>query len=70
MDYAYRHVLNAAELDWDNTPLRRKFKQHLALVAAALKAIEWSDSGDSSEEAAEEAIMQCLADVKIARIIP
>lgn len=58
MDYLYQKVLDA-EFAAD-TPLRKAFRDHLAYVAAALKAIEWHDSGDSGPEQEEVAIRLCL----------
>jgi hypothetical protein len=34
---------------WD-TPSRRAFVAHLRLVATAMRAIEWEDSGDGADE--------------------
>jgi hypothetical protein len=67
-DYAYDVVERFAEAlengktFQDRTPLdanshvRLGFAAHLRKVAAAMKAIEWSDSADSSEEEAVAAI--------------
>lgn len=47
-----------------NTCLREKFAQHLRLVASAMMAIEWVDSGDCSPPHDEDAIQQVLGDQK------
>ena len=41
------------------TPERKAFIKHLRLVAKALKAIEWNDSGDGANNE-EELIRKCL----------
>ena len=43
-----------------DTPERKAFKIHLEKVAKACKAIEWVDSGDSSEGAETAAILECI----------
>jgi len=51
MDYLYLRVLDAQfEM---NTLLRIQFRNHLNLVADALRAIEWNDSGDGADNEAE-----------------
>jgi|APGre2960657404_1045060.scaffolds.fasta_scaffold640655_1 hypothetical protein len=40
-----------------STPARRAFVAHLRLVAEAMRAIEWEDSGDGADE--EAAIRAC-----------
>lgn len=60
MNYLY------SKLEYDatfstNTAERRAFRQHLALVAKALRAIEWVDSGDSGPGDENAAIRACLA---------
>ena len=51
MNYLY---LNVQEAEFkENTAERRAFRKHLNLVAEALRAIEWVDSGDSSEDTKE-----------------
>jgi hypothetical protein len=43
-------------VDYD---LRQRFKEHLEKVAAAMRAIEWNDSGDGAKH--EKAlILECL----------
>ena len=43
------------------TPERKAFRKHLQLVAKALKAIEWNDSGDGADDE-EELIRKCLGE--------
>ncbi len=57
MDYLYSRVLDAEFRE--NTPLRVAFREHLKLVAAALQAIEWNDSGDGDDDE-EKNICACL----------
>jgi len=59
MNYLYRRLLWEADFE-DNTELRKEFRMHLVVVAAALKAIEWVDSGDMSPGDEDEAIDQVL----------
>lgn len=47
MDYLYFKVQDADFTE--NTMLRRVFRVHLQKVAAALRAIEWHDSGDGGD---------------------
>ncbi len=44
----------------ESTPERKAFRAHLIKVAAALKAIEWVDSGDTAEGDEHDAIMACI----------
>lgn len=60
MNYLYAR-LDYAKFDAD-TPERRAFKRHLALVAKALHDIEWVDSGDSAPGDENAAIRACLSD--------
>ena len=60
MNYLYSKIEYDATFALD-TPERKAFKKHLAVVAKALKAIEWVDSGDSGPESETEAIRACLA---------
>lgn len=63
MNYLYSRVAEA-EFKPD-TALRRAFKEHLKLVADALRAIEWNDSGDG-DSTEDEAIKACLpSDMRI-----
>lgn len=43
----------------ENTLLRRAFRKHLGKVAAAMRAIEWNDSGDGAK-GEDELIRACL----------
>lgn len=58
MGYLYLRILDA-EFSAD-TPERRAFKQHLQMVAEALKAIEWVDSGDWGPGDEDEPILSCI----------
>lgn len=53
-DYAYHHVDDMADAmahrSRDATPLRRAFIEHMRLVARAMHAVEWNDSGDGADE--------------------
>ncbi len=62
MDYFYARV-QYCEFDL-STPERAAFAAHLRLVASALKAIEWEDSGDTGPEKTKEAIDACLAGLR------
>jgi len=59
MNYLYRRILWEADFE-DTTELRKEFRMHLVVVAAALKAIEWVDSGDMSPGDEDEAIAVVL----------
>jgi hypothetical protein len=67
-EYAYTRVLDMAgemerrELERlsPDTPLRIAFRGLLERVGAAMKAVEWVDSGDCSEPHAEAAIRACF----------
>lgn len=61
MDYAYRHVEGAVDRIRGNTPERAAFRAHLTLVARAMKAIEWVDSGDTAQGSEVAAIMACIS---------
>ena len=58
MDYLFLKVENATFVC--GTAQRKAFYKHLQKVAAALKAIEWNDSGDGAANESEliEACMQ------------
>lgn len=60
MDYAYLRVIEAADRMRVTTPLRSAFRDHLHLVAEALRSIEWVDSGDMSEDQAEVDMRACM----------
>lgn len=66
MDYLYRRVEEAEFRE--NTPLRRLFRAHLLLVADALHAIEWVDSGDRSPGGDEDEIRAVLEDGPLLRV--
>lgn len=61
-DYAYMRVQDMAySLRRKETePLRAAFAKHLELVAEAMRAIEWVDSGDYGGNQDEEAIRKVL----------
>ncbi len=59
-DYAYSRIEAAADRleARAHTPLRRAFVTHLRLVARAMHAVEWQDSGDGADdEAAMRAVI-------------
>jgi hypothetical protein len=58
MDYLYARVKEVTFRQ--TTVLRRAFLAHLSLVAEALRAIEWNDSGDGDDDE-EKNIRACLA---------
>ena len=65
--YAYRALeefIEAQEVaefpDEINIPVRREFAKHLRLVADAMHAVEWVDSGDCSPPHDADAIRRCL----------
>jgi hypothetical protein len=59
MNYLYRRVEEDATFI-EQTPERKAFRKHLVKVAAALRAIEWNDSGDGAKYE-EEIIRACLS---------
>jgi hypothetical protein len=69
MGHLYRRILGAVDNDSNeydegflkNTELRKLFATHLRNVAAALKAIEWNDSGDGADDE-DMLIVKCLCD--------
>lgn len=63
MHYLYEQVAEAhiCFRSENDTPERRAFVKHLEKVAAALRAIEWNDSGDGADNEAE-LIRECLSD--------
>ncbi len=63
MNYLYRRILWESDFQ-DSTELRKEFRLHLIQVAAALKAIEWVDSGDMSPGDEDEAIDQVLGSTR------
>lgn len=62
-NYVYRHI-EGIEL-MHLTPERIAFQKHLNLVAAAMKAIEWVDSGDKSPGDESEAIRKCISSAAV-----
>ena len=60
MNYLYSKLEYDANFQCD-TPERRAFKAHLALVAKALHDIEWVDSGDYGPGDENKAIRACIA---------
>ena len=58
MDYLYSR-LEYAEFA-QNTLLRKRFAEHLKLVAKALHDIEWVDSADCVPGDEDESIRACL----------
>lgn len=61
MDYLYLKIENDASFTL-NTPERKAFKKHLALVQKALRDIEWVDSCDKGKGDETESIRACLGD--------
>ena len=60
-DYFYVSVENIANRGEMSTTIERKaFSQHLRKVAAALKAIEWNESGDG-DDSESYLIRACLS---------
>lgn len=65
MNYLYSKVIDALYMiEHPLSPERRAFMVHLEKVSAALKAIEWNDSGDGADDE-NELIRACLADSQI-----
>lgn len=66
-DYRYHQIdelaemisLSGASCHGAGETLRKKFIEHLRLVARACRAIEWNDSGDGDSEEVE-LILRCL----------
>lgn len=50
----------ATRLCGDKTPLRKAFGKHLKECAEALHQIEWSDSGDTSEDGWKASVRAAL----------
>lgn len=62
-NYLYTRVETMAyDLFNYDDPLRNAFAKHLLDVAAAMKAIEWVDSGDSPEESIIEPVAKALGE--------
>lgn len=65
MDYLYARVLEGRhQIRRPLSPERRAFMAHLKKVSAALKAIEWNDSGDGADNEVE-LIRACVSDALI-----
>jgi len=64
MNYLYSKLEYDATFSTD-TPERRAFRMHLALVAKALHDIEWVDSGDYGPGDENEAIRACIGDSRV-----
>ena len=62
-DYAYAKVEEmAVNLRHSTTPIeyRAWFAEHLRLVSAAMRALEWEDSGDTGPEDSKKAVMAVI----------
>jgi hypothetical protein len=61
-DYAFYRVDDMADAMESRpmTPIRKAFITHLRKVAGAMKAVEWADSSDTSQESADEAMRALL----------
>ena len=61
-NYAFGHVdTMAGQLEGVHTnTLRKAFQKHLYQVARVMKAVEWADSFDISQDEADEAIRALL----------
>lgn len=61
-DYVHYKFEEVAErlLDYRQSSSRRALGKHVELIAKALRAIEWVDSGDSGVGAEEDAIQAAL----------
>ena len=58
MNHLY-HLVRDAEFH-AHSPEREAFRKHLALVANALRSIEWNDSGDGDDQEVHN-IMACIS---------
>lgn len=59
--YRYREIEQEAyELSKSNLTYRKAFAHHLELVAKAMHAIEWVDSGDCGPGDDKEAVLSCI----------
>lgn len=67
-DYAFRHVEDFAAAmrqeggcgDYSDRAHRELFRAHVRKVAAAMRAVEWNDSGDGASDECR-LIRECLA---------
>jgi len=66
MGYLYLKVSDAVFSE--DTLERKAFRKHLEKVSLALRAIEWNDSGDGSEEE-NELILECISQPLVAEEI-
>lgn len=64
-NYAFRAVEEMADMMATRhmSPSRRALHRHLLLVAAAMRAVEWNDSGDGADEETAIARVVTRADV-------
>ena len=62
-EYAYQRVRSMADdlRRQDTNPLRAAFANHLQIVADAMYAVEWVDSGDKGPGDENAAIRACLS---------
>ena len=69
MDYAYLKARTIAEqlLDGPDDPLRRALATELFEIADVLKAIEWSDSGDTAPDEWQNQVRNYLDKRRIER---
>ena len=69
-NYAYEQVILAAEdlLDSDTNPLREKLVAHMLELAEVMKAIEWSDSGDTAFDAWVEKTKNFLDRIQVEKL--
>lgn len=58
MDFLYIRVRDAEF--HTHSPERKAFREHLMLVASALRSIEWNDSGDGDDQEVLN-IMACIS---------
>lgn len=74
-DFAYSIVQQYESWDtnkptWTDRPylaLRQRFAAHLEAVAEAMRTIEWADSGDKSDEAVEQCLLEFFQKCKEAK---
>jgi hypothetical protein len=68
-NYSYRHVADMAqELEECTDPVRKRFAQHLRLVADAMHDVEWVDSCDYGLEGDHAAILKVIGEGKTAEL--
>jgi hypothetical protein len=66
LEYVYLKIDDAACCIPIDTIERIAFRDHLVLVAKALKAVEWNMSGDGADNESE-LIRNCLAPLQVLR---